>query len=90
MSASGIPVPEDSLIEVAWNTRPRADYLAGWLTAAEVAVVEAGWRLIEAVMAANVAELPEEVIAAAVALDKMEVAYALRQPELWPKGPPAP
>lgn len=72
----------DSLVSIAWNRRPREDYLLGMLTEMEVACVTCGWQIIEALLLLPRERVPEEVRDGLEALEWVEEVYALRQSEL--------
>lgn len=79
--------PDDALVSQGWS--PEVRKLGWWEEsyAAEAAAI--GMAVVTAVMAARPEELPPSVNELVTKLERLEEAYALRQPQLWPEGPPA-
>lgn len=80
----------DSVVSVSWSMRPEEGYILGLLTEMEVAVVAAGWEVIDTLRKLPRAQIPEEVRDCLEALEWVESVYEMRQSQLRETNTEAP
>ncbi len=72
----------DSVVSIAWDLRPEEALILGLLTEMEVAVIHAGWGIIDTLRRLPRERVPEAVWDGLDALEWVEEVYEMRQSEL--------